>query len=154
MRLQCSGSRYPLSMPLLACLLVQSLVELGYGALICLLKSLSKRFVSSTYHTQGHTNATNQAVEPDQRGSFSATEASVQSIFELLSYASTAIFARPDQFKIPAAVSATAVVLAGLLYAFFVRQRRGHLFHASKCLKRSGRPTWQPLPQEEDVEMS
>ncbi|THY21265.1 hypothetical protein D6D00_07260 [Aureobasidium pullulans] len=95
-----------------------------------------------------------EAVEPDQRGSFSATEASVQSIFELLSYASTAIFARPDQFKIPAAVSATAVVLAGLLYAFFVRQRRGHLFHASKCLKRSGRPTWQPLPQEEDVEMS
>lgn len=95
-----------------------------------------------------------QAVESDQRGSFSAMEASVQSTFELLSFASTAIFARPDQFKIPAAISAAAVVLAGLMYAFFVRQRRGHLFHASKCMQRKGRPTWQPLAQNEEVELS
>jgi iron-regulated transporter 1 len=94
-----------------------------------------------------------QAVESDQRGSFSATEASVQNIFELLSFASTAIFARPDQFRIPAAVSAAAVVLAGLMYAFFVRQQRGHLFHASKCMQRK-RPTWQPLAQDDDVELS
>ncbi|KAG9522139.1 hypothetical protein E4T50_13919 [Aureobasidium sp. EXF-12298] len=95
-----------------------------------------------------------EAVESDQRGSFSAMEASVQSTFELLSFASTAIFARPDQFKIPAAISAAAVVLAGLMYAFFVRQRRGHLFHASKCMQRKGRPTWHPLAQDEEVELS
>ncbi|KAG9717368.1 putative Ferriportin iron efflux transporter, partial [Aureobasidium melanogenum] len=95
-----------------------------------------------------------EAVESDQRGSFSAMEASLQSTFELLSFASTAIFARHDQFKIPAAISAAAVVLAGLLYAFFVRQRRGHLFHASKCMQRKGRPTWQPLAQDEEVELS
>lgn len=95
-----------------------------------------------------------QAVESDQRGSFSAMEASVQNTFELLSFASTTIFARPDQFKIPAAISAAAVVLAGLMYAFFVRQRRGHLFHASKCMQRKGRPTWQPLAQDEEVELS
>jgi iron-regulated transporter 1 len=70
-----------------------------------------------------------------------------------LSFASTAIFARPDQFRIPAAVSAAAVMLAGLMYAFFVRQQRGHLFHASKCMQRK-RPAWQPLAQDEDVELS
>ncbi|KAH0264953.1 putative Ferriportin iron efflux transporter, partial [Aureobasidium melanogenum] len=95
-----------------------------------------------------------EAVESDQRGSFSAMEASVQNTFELLSFASTTIFARPDQFKIPAAISAAAVVLAGLMYAFFVRQRRGHLFHASKCMQRKGRPTWQSLAQDEEVELS
>ncbi|KAI5203678.1 hypothetical protein E4T39_04047 [Aureobasidium subglaciale] len=95
-----------------------------------------------------------EAVESHQRGSFSAMEASVQNTFELLSFASTAIFARPDQFKIPAAVSASAVVLAGLLYAFFVRQRRGHLFHASKCMQRKDRSKWQSLAQDEEVELS
>ncbi|KAI4728647.1 hypothetical protein E4T49_03604 [Aureobasidium sp. EXF-10728] len=94
----------------------------------------------------------NQAVESDQRGSFSAMEVSVQNTFELLSFASTAVFARPDQFKVPAAVSAAAVMLAGLLYASFVRQRRGHLFHASKCMQR--KRTWQPLAQDEDVELN
>jgi iron-regulated transporter 1 len=94
-----------------------------------------------------------QAVESDQRGSFSAMEASVQNTFELLSFISTAIFARPDQFRIPAAISAAAVVLAGLMYAFFVRQQRGHLFHASKCMQRK-RPTWKPLAQDEEVELS
>ncbi|KAI5204067.1 hypothetical protein AUEXF2481DRAFT_32622 [Aureobasidium subglaciale EXF-2481] len=94
------------------------------------------------------------AVESDQRGSFSAMEASVQNTFELLSFASTAVFARPDQFKIPAAVSASAVVLAGLLYAFFVRQRRGHLFHASQCMQRKDRSKWQPLAQDEEIELS
>lgn len=100
-----------------------------------------------------YTDPAKQAVESDQRGSFSAMEASVQNTFELLSFASTAIFARPDQFRIPAAVSAAAVVLAGLMYAFFVRQRRGHLFHASKCMQRK-RPTWEPVAQDEGVELS
>jgi iron-regulated transporter 1 len=94
-----------------------------------------------------------QAVESDQRGSFSATEASVQNTFELLSFASTTVFARPDQFRISAAVSAAAVVMAGLMYAYFVRQQRGHLFHASKCMQRK-RPTWEPLAQDEGVELS
>lgn len=80
-------------------------------------------------------------------------EASVQNTFELLSFASTVVFSRPDQFKIPAAISAAAVVLAGLMYAFFVRQQRGHLFHASKCMQRK-RSTWQPVAQDEDVELN
>ncbi|CAD0097027.1 unnamed protein product, partial [Aureobasidium vineae] len=95
-----------------------------------------------------------EAVESDQRGSFSAMEASVQNTFELLSFASTAIFAQPDQFRVPAAISVAAVMLAGLMYASFVRQRRGHLFHASKCMKRKARSTWQSLAQDEDIELS
>ncbi|KAI4720329.1 hypothetical protein E4T48_03505 [Aureobasidium sp. EXF-10727] len=74
-----------------------------------------------------------EAVESDQRGSFSAMEVSVQNTFELLSFASTAVFARPDQFRVPAA-------------------RRGHLFHASKCMQR--KKTWQPLAQDEEVELN
>lgn len=76
-----------------------------------------------------------QSVEPNQRGSFSALEASAQSAFELLSFAATIIFARPEQFKYPAAISASAVTSAAILYALLVRKTRGHLFHPSKCMK-------------------
>lgn len=86
-----------------------------------------------------------QSVEEDQRGSFSATEASVQSMFELLSFASTIVFARPEQFKYPAAISGGAVLSASILYACFVRMKRGHLFHASKCMKGRDHAKWHPL---------
>ncbi|GAB7348672.1 hypothetical protein MBLNU459_g7035t1 [Dothideomycetes sp. NU459] len=102
-----------------------------------------------------------ESVEASQRGSFSALEASVQNTFELLSFASTVVFAKPEQFKFPAAISGGAVVTAGILYAFFVRQRRGHLFHRSKCMKgrhdqpkrrywRGVGPEWERIPQAED----
>lgn len=61
-------------------------------------------------------------------------ESSLQNAFELLSFASTVVFARPEQFKFPATISAVAVALAGAVYAVFVRQRRGHLLHRSKCM--------------------
>ncbi|KAK5006325.1 hypothetical protein LTR28_006625, partial [Elasticomyces elasticus] len=73
-------------------------------------------------------------VEPDHRGSFSALEASFQNAFELLAFASTIVFPKPEQFRYPAVISAVAVASAGVLYALFVRQRRGHLLHASPCL--------------------
>ncbi|KAL2782559.1 Ferroporti-1 [Aspergillus keveii] len=60
-------------------------------------------------------------VEVGARGSFSSTEAAWQNLFETLSYASTMIFSRPDQFRWPALISVIAVSLAGLLYAIFVR---------------------------------
>jgi iron-regulated transporter 1 len=72
-------------------------------------------------------------VEPGYRGSFSATEASVQNTFELGSYAMTAIFARPAEFRYLAVVSAVAVLLAAGLFAGFVRKRRGHLVHTPAC---------------------
>ncbi|KAL1896635.1 hypothetical protein Cpir12675_002731 [Ceratocystis pirilliformis] len=40
-------------------------------------------------------------VDEFQRGSFSAMEASIQNLFELLAFATTAIFHRPEQFRIP-----------------------------------------------------
>jgi iron-regulated transporter 1 len=75
-------------------------------------------------------------VEADVRGTFSSLEASCQNIFEMLAFLSTVIFPQPEQFKIPAAISAGAVASAALLFAYFVRKRRGHLLHASRCLKR------------------
>ena len=99
-------------------------------------------------------------MEADQRGAFSALEAGIQSAFELLSFASTIVCARPDQFRYPATISAGAVMSAGVLYACFVRQRRGHLFHASKCMKgriggkrryrSNGGVEWQEIPQMDD----
>jgi solute carrier family 40 (iron-regulated transporter), member 1 len=98
-----------------------------------------------------------EEVEPDLRGMFSSQEFAFQNIFEMLSFASTIGFSRPEQFKIPATISAGAVAIAGILYAAFVRSRRGHLVHMSKCMERTsksrqvGRDTsWQRLPQEED----
>ncbi|KAF9876820.1 hypothetical protein CkaCkLH20_05666 [Colletotrichum karsti] len=73
-------------------------------------------------------------VDEEHRGAFSTVEASMQSIFELLSYASTVVFSRPDQFQWPIVMSVGAIYLAGGLYASYVRKRRGHLFHAPPCL--------------------
>ncbi|EXJ67270.1 uncharacterized protein A1O5_09283 [Cladophialophora psammophila CBS 110553] len=76
-----------------------------------------------------------EQVEPEYRGAFSTTESSLQNIFELCAYASTIIFPQPSNFKWPATVSVAAVYTAGALYASFVRRRRGHLVHVSKCLE-------------------
>ncbi|CAI0644172.1 unnamed protein product [Colletotrichum noveboracense] len=73
-------------------------------------------------------------VDEEHRGAFSTVEASMQSIFELLSYAATVIFSQPDQFQWPILMSVGAIYAAGGLYASYVRKRRGHLFHAPPCL--------------------
>jgi iron-regulated transporter 1 len=93
-------------------------------------------------------------VESDVRGTFSSLEASCQNLFEMLAFLSTIIFPRPEQFKIPAAISAGAVATAALLFTYFVRKRRGHLLHASRCLERhhtskERHRSWEALPQEE-----
>lgn len=70
-----------------------------------------------------------QGVEAEARGSFSSTESAWQNFFEICSFASTIIFSRPHQFKYPTIISVVAVGLASLLYAIFVRIKRGHLLH-------------------------
>lgn len=79
-----------------------------------------------------------EEVEPQHRGAFSTTEAALQNLFELCAYASTIVFSQPADFKYPAMMSIFAVYVAGALYAKFVRDRRGHLFHGSKCMKSRG----------------
>ncbi|XWW94107.1 hypothetical protein V2A60_002049 [Cordyceps javanica] len=76
-----------------------------------------------------------EEVEDGNRGAFSSVEASFQNLFELLSFATTIVFSRPEQFHWPLVISIAAVYIAGGLYAFFVRHRRGHLFHPPACLK-------------------
>ncbi len=61
-------------------------------------------------------------------------EVAFQNLFEMISYASTIIFSRPDQFQWPVVISVVAIYAAGGLYTSFVRQRRGHLFHAPPCI--------------------
>lgn len=63
-----------------------------------------------------------QDVKPDNRGSFSMAEASIQNIFELLSYLSTIFFSRPDQFLWPMLITMGSVYLACLVYAIYVQQ--------------------------------
>lgn len=76
-----------------------------------------------------------EEVDEDNRGAFSTVEASFQNLFELLSYASTIVFSRPEQFQWPVVISVGAVYTAGGLYTVFVRRRRGHLVHAPSCIK-------------------
>ncbi|KIH93365.1 solute carrier family 40 (iron-regulated transporter), member 1 [Sporothrix brasiliensis 5110] len=64
------------------------------------------------------------------RGAFSSAEAAAQNLFEVLAYATTIVWARPDQFRWPVVVSVAAVYTASALYTAFVRRRRGHLFHS------------------------
>lgn len=79
-------------------------------------------------------NIIQDEVEDDHRGTFSAVEASFQNLFEILSYVTTIIFSRPDEFQWPVVISVGAVYTAGGLYAYFLRKRRGHLFHAPRCV--------------------
>ncbi|KAH0589696.1 hypothetical protein H2248_005419 [Termitomyces sp. 'cryptogamus'] len=76
-----------------------------------------------------------EEVESNYRGTFSSVEASFQNIFELGSYIMTMIFARPEQFRYPVLMSSVAVLVAGILYACFLRKRRGHLLHMPSCMK-------------------
>lgn len=69
------------------------------------------------------------------RGSFSSTEMALQNVFELLSYGTTVVFARPEQFKYPVMISTGAVAVSACLFAAFVRKRRGHLFHTPQCFE-------------------
>ncbi|KUI63324.1 Solute carrier family 40 member 1 [Cytospora mali] len=80
-------------------------------------------------------NIIQDEVEDDHRGTFSAVEASFQNLFEMLSYLTTIIFSRPEQFRWPLLISVGAVYTAGGLYSCFLRKRRGHLFHAPPCVR-------------------
>ncbi|KAI1011286.1 hypothetical protein LB504_002329 [Fusarium proliferatum] len=75
-----------------------------------------------------------EEVEAENRGAFSAVEASWQNVFEMCSYTSTIIFSSPSQFHNPTALSVTAVFFAWLLYSSFVKKRRGHLVHWPTCM--------------------
>lgn len=66
-------------------------------------------------------------------------EAAWQNSFELLTYVSTIIFLRPEQFKWPSLISVFAVGCASALYTYFVYLRRGHLVHIPTCFDTRGK---------------
>ncbi|ROW02513.1 hypothetical protein VMCG_06005 [Cytospora schulzeri] len=80
-------------------------------------------------------NIIQDEVEDQHRGTFSAVEASFQNLFEMLSYITTIVFPRPDEFQWPFVISVGAVYTAGGMYAYFLSQRRGHLLHAPPCIR-------------------
>ncbi|BCR88752.1 putative iron-regulated transporter [Aspergillus chevalieri] len=73
-----------------------------------------------------------EGIEEHARARFSSTEMALQNVFELLSFATTIIFPRPEQFKYPVLISYGAIVLAVICFAGYVRKERGHLLHLSK----------------------
>lgn len=79
-----------------------------------------------------------QEVETDSRGVFSSQEFALQNTFEMLAFASTIAFPKPEQFKYPATASVVATAFAGVLYGLFLRRRRGHLVHFSNCVDPKG----------------
>jgi iron-regulated transporter 1 len=91
-----------------------------------------------------------------ERGGFSAIEMSLQNVFELLSFATTMVWYRPEDFRIPIYISAGAIAVSAACFAGFVRKRRGHLLHTDRCLKRlgKGKARYRVLPTiEEEVEL-
>jgi len=87
-----------------------------------------------------------ETISPSSRGRYSATEMALQNLFELLSFAATMVFARPEQFKYPVLMSAGAVIAASLCFTTYVKRNRGHLFHRSRCL---GEKKYAEVPHEE-----
>ncbi|KAL4740969.1 Ferroporti-1 [Aspergillus similis] len=74
------------------------------------------------------------SIDSDSRARFSATEMALQSVFEMISFATTIVFADPDQFKYPVYISYGAIAFAAVCFAAYVRRERGHLIHTSKCM--------------------
>ncbi|KAK6352968.1 hypothetical protein TWF696_004958 [Orbilia brochopaga] len=68
---------------------------------------------------------------PELRGEFTGIEQSFVSVCELLQWTLTAFMSRPQDFKTLAGVSWVAVLGAAGCYAWFIRQRRGHLLHVT-----------------------
>ncbi|KAG2416374.1 hypothetical protein HFD88_007589 [Aspergillus terreus] len=79
-----------------------------------------------------------------ERARFSSTEMALQNIFELLSFATTIVFSRPEQFKYPVFISYGAIGAAAIFFAAYVRRERGHLLHTSKCF--GGDKGLRPIP--------
>ncbi|KAL3486632.1 Ferroporti-1 [Aspergillus germanicus] len=75
-------------------------------------------------------------IEAGSRARFSATEMALQSVFEMISFATTIVFEDPDQFKYPVYISYGAIAVAAACFAAYVRRERGHLLHTSKCMAR------------------
>jgi iron-regulated transporter 1 len=91
-----------------------------------------------------------QEVEAEFRGVFSSMESAFQNIFELLSYTSTMIFFRPEDFQYPVMISLSMVFASNFCYTIYVRKRRGHLLHPEKlcgCGKREDRSDYIPLTE-------
>ncbi|GAB1319299.1 Solute carrier family 40 member [Madurella fahalii] len=76
-----------------------------------------------------------EGVEAESRGAFSSVEAAWQNAFELLSFASTIVFSRPEQFKWPSLISVGAVASAWAVYTVFVYVQRGHLIHPDALVR-------------------
>ncbi|KAF2268231.1 hypothetical protein CC78DRAFT_17759 [Lojkania enalia] len=89
-------------------------------------------------------------IPESSRGSFSAVEAALQNLFELTSFATTMIFHRPEEFKYPIYISVGAIAVSAVCFAAFVRQRRGHLLHTSRCFKRERKMKYTVLPTIEE----
>jgi iron-regulated transporter 1 len=95
-----------------------------------------------------------ESVLPSQRGLFSSVEASLQNFFELCAFTMTIVFPKPQQFCYPALVSLLAVYCSAVLYAKFVRDRRGHLLHMPACLKSDqigDGNNYEPLPADPEL---
>ncbi|KAI1375542.1 Ferroporti-1 [Hypoxylon crocopeplum] len=75
---------------------------------------------------------TQTLVPQHQRSSFAGTENSVVNIFELLGAGAAIAFPRTEQYRWLALASLVSVVIGWIMYAVWVRRRRGHLVHWEK----------------------
>ncbi|KAI5862711.1 hypothetical protein GGS23DRAFT_571444 [Durotheca rogersii] len=75
---------------------------------------------------------TQTLVPARQRSLFAGAEASVVNVFELLGAGAAIAFPHPGQYRGLALASLASVLAAWLMYAAWVRRRRGHLVHWEK----------------------
>lgn len=70
-----------------------------------------------------------QEATPDaSRMRFSSTEVACQNVFEMLSFATTAIWQRPQEFRVPVFMSYACLVAATVLYSRFAVRNRGRSY--------------------------
>lgn len=118
--------------PGVAVLWTESVVPTNFSAFILIASVILSRAGLWSFDLVAQLQVQN-AIDVNQRGTFSATETSLQNFFELCAFAMTIVWSKPAQFKFPVAISLVSVCMAAICYARFVRLSRGHLFHLPPC---------------------
>lgn len=75
---------------------------------------------------------TQTSVAADERSAFAGAENSIINVFELVGAGAAMAFPRMEQYKYLALASLGSVMMSWVLYAGWVRTKRGHLVHLEK----------------------
>lgn len=78
-----------------------------------------------------------EQVSNEQAGLINGLQFAFCNLFNLLQYLATIIWSDPSMFYIPATISFAFVAMAAVVFSWYGKKTRGHLFHFHKLLEKT-----------------